>query len=212
MSAPGLNAQASLYRSLQHYTTTTLMPAVGSGQFAMPALPIRNGGGNGGCHVDCTSCDATCHRTCTNSCTGRPVTSFCCGPGYSCQNGTCVCPVPKTACGGVCVDTSSDPANCGSCGNACAPGQTCQQGGCYPTPLECGACSPAPNSVQECCQQVSPDQIQCGIAPCPAGCGTQPYPWCGQSYPTVISCPCPTGQICKSICQGELCSVDWHCQ
>lgn len=43
-------------------------------------------------------------------------------------------------------------------------------------------------------------------------CQSQPYPWCGQSAPTVLSCPCPNGQVCASRCNGDLCSVDWYCQ
>lgn len=35
-----------------------------------------------------------------------------------------------TICGGQCVDTTSDPANCGTCGLACASGETCSNGQC----------------------------------------------------------------------------------
>lgn len=34
-------------------------------------------------------------------------------------------------CGGVCTDTQSDVANCGSCGTACSSGQSCQAGVCF---------------------------------------------------------------------------------
>ena len=37
-------------------------------------------------------------------------------------------------CGATCVNTSSDPANCGGCGKACGAGQTCAAGTC-----SCGA-------------------------------------------------------------------------
>lgn len=36
----------------------------------------------------------------------------------------------QTLCGGVCVDTQTDASNCGTCGNACATGASCQSGGC----------------------------------------------------------------------------------
>ncbi len=35
-----------------------------------------------------------------------------------------------TACGGVCLDTSSDPNNCGACGNECQGGVACVAGVC----------------------------------------------------------------------------------
>lgn len=52
-----------------------------------------------------------------------------------CQNGTCgaACSLPwLTDCAGKCVLTELDPANCGTCGNACASGQTCSGGTCIP--------------------------------------------------------------------------------
>jgi hypothetical protein len=38
-------------------------------------------------------------------------------------------------CGGACVDPSSDPANCGGCGRACAPGYGCLEGVCGNVPV-----------------------------------------------------------------------------
>ena len=40
------------------------------------------------------------------------------------------CASPKTMCGASCVDTSSDAANCGSCGNPCGAGTSCCSGSC----------------------------------------------------------------------------------
>jgi hypothetical protein len=39
------------------------------------------------------------------------------------------CPAGETYCNGVCVDLTSDPANCGACGLAC-PSQICEQSQC----------------------------------------------------------------------------------
>ena len=221
MSTPGFTAVYSLDPSLA-LRSAILAFDLSSAQTAhvLAALPPRgisnnagNGGGNGGCKITCTHCDSTCRRTCTDSCTGRSVTSSCCGGGFTCQNGTCVCQSPRAICAGSCTDTSSDSNNCGQCGRSCPSGTTCQQGDCFPKPTQCGACTSGPGSTQTCCTQVSPDQNLCGITPCPAGCGSQPFPWCGQSSPTVIGpCPCPTGMECGPKCQGELCSVDWFCQ
>jgi hypothetical protein len=41
-----------------------------------------------------------------------------------------VCPADQVACGGLCVAVRSDPANCGACGAACAPGDACSAGAC----------------------------------------------------------------------------------
>ncbi len=38
-----------------------------------------------------------------------------------------------TICGSDCVNTQTDPLHCGSCTNACAPGQTCSSGACTGT-------------------------------------------------------------------------------
>jgi hypothetical protein len=40
------------------------------------------------------------------------------------------CSSPRVACGGGCVDTSSDPQNCGACAAACASGEQCCGGAC----------------------------------------------------------------------------------
>jgi hypothetical protein len=40
------------------------------------------------------------------------------------------CPPGLADCAGGCVDQGTDPAHCGRCGAACAPGQTCSNGRC----------------------------------------------------------------------------------
>ena len=42
------------------------------------------------------------------------------------------CPPGQTLCGQVCVYTTFDPNNCGSCGNVCRVGNTCSNGHCCP--------------------------------------------------------------------------------
>jgi len=166
MNTPGFNAEASLSLSLQPYSTLSSQ-ALGSLHLALPAL--RNGGGNGGpppprCTTTCGRCDANCGKVCTVKCTDGTTTSFsrsCCGTGFTCEGGACIC--SGTVCGGACVDTSTDPSNCGQCGNACPTGATCQQGGCFPTPPVCGPCT---NGFIECCSLVSPDQRECGLSTC----------------------------------------------
>jgi hypothetical protein len=41
---------------------------------------------------------------------------------YNCDNGACVCPAGTQECNGLCVDATSDLANCGRCGNVSGTG------------------------------------------------------------------------------------------
>jgi hypothetical protein len=53
--------------------------------------------------------------------------------GYpTCSGGVCgqACFPPYTLCGGRCVNTTTDNANCGTCGRQCATGSSCYNGGC----------------------------------------------------------------------------------
>jgi len=42
----------------------------------------------------------------------------------------CACLSGETNCDGMCVDTASDYANCGDCGNLCVAGLACVNGSC----------------------------------------------------------------------------------
>ena len=46
---------------------------------------------------------------------------------------TVACPQPFTCCGGTCVDITSDPRHCGSCGQICADTQFCTSTACSDT-------------------------------------------------------------------------------
>ena len=60
----------------------------------------------------------------------RKCGSKCCPPGQRCKNRKCKCKGGLTKCGRKCFDVANDPVNCGVCGRACAPGQTCTAGQC----------------------------------------------------------------------------------
>ena len=74
--------------------------------------------------------------------------------GQACQSGLCKCPGAEVVCSGTCIDTSTDSANCGTCGTACSGGTTCQKGAC-----EC------PGTQKVCfglCTDTSSDSTNCG--------------------------------------------------
>lgn len=62
---------------------------------------------------------------CARSCT----TTSQCPSGQTCQTGACQA-CSGTICDGACVDTTTDPANCGVCGKVCSGGQTCSNKQC----------------------------------------------------------------------------------
>lgn len=70
--------------------------------------------------------------------------------------------VPCTAmCGGMCVDTKTDGANCGKCGNACPTGATCVLGACQ--------CGMGASKCGAACVTVATDPKNCGK--CGLSCG-----------------------------------------
>lgn len=91
-------------------------------------------------------------------CDDDPRTRTDSGPG-----GMCVpeCTAPTVCCNARCANFQTDPTNCGSCGNACAPGQSCTSGTCTGMAMDSGPgtdtgggggmCSPSCSSMQRCC-------------------------------------------------------------
>jgi hypothetical protein len=61
-------------------------------------------------------------------CSSTPVTGGDGGVDASPEAASCV--TPKVTCGGQCVDTKTDVANCGGCGLACPSGETCCGASC----------------------------------------------------------------------------------
>lgn len=119
-----------------------------------------------------------------------------------------------TACGGVCVDTTSDPAHCGGCaGHACPIGASCTASECRcpdgQTPCN-GACVDLQSSADHCgvCGHA------CGLGTCQAGgcvCEGSPVRSCPSSSPECVdpdtdgaNCG-ECGHVCASVKAGSQC-------
>lgn len=71
------------------------------------------------------------------------------------------CPAYHANCGGVCVWTANDPANCGACGVTCAPPSVCSAGACA------DKCMPGLTPCAGRCIDAKTDNENCGM------CGTK---------------------------------------
>jgi hypothetical protein len=104
--------------------------------------------------------------------------------GSNCKWGACTCSSPNVLCRGLCVNTSSDPNNCGSCGH-----------GCDGKPCVGGQCAPCASGQQLC-------GGQCFTPPGQACCGSTIYD------PTQNTC-CADGDADPAA--GYLCDPDSAC-
>lgn len=87
----------------------------------------------------CNPSSFTC--TCpsgTVACGGTCISNVCPdGQVFNPSTCTCACPTGFTDCAGTCTNTSSDPNNCGSCGNHCPSTASCVNGQCCPNTQVC---------------------------------------------------------------------------
>jgi hypothetical protein len=107
---------------------------------ATPDAGFDAGGACPGCPGDC--CEGVCVdlETDDGNCGGCGrvcgVLALCCGgechpPGApSCLGCEPECGEGLACCDAICIDTSSDETNCGTCGRVCGPGQECMGGAC----------------------------------------------------------------------------------
>jgi hypothetical protein len=171
----------------------------GSSEAGLDSTAADSSGGEAG--VDAGAADAGAADTGAAD-TGEAGQILCCGGAL---------------CGTSCSNLSGDVANCGSCGNACAPDQFCAGGACLPCSPVCGGA----------CVDLTADDANCGscghaclageactsgaCAPCatvcggacvdlgsdPANCGS-----CGQACPASAVCTSGACVTCPMLCGG----------
>ncbi|KFY68212.1 hypothetical protein V496_01234 [Pseudogymnoascus sp. VKM F-4515 (FW-2607)] len=104
----------------------------------------ENRGGNSACAQWCAANFApTPGANCTRLAAHGTGPCYVCGPRSTNPR--------EKLCGDACSDTSSDSINCGTCGNVCISGTTCQSGACAPLPGSClnytASCSDVINGI-----------------------------------------------------------------
>lgn len=112
-------------------------------------------------------------------------------------------------CAGTCVDTRSDEANCGGCGIACSPAETCFFGHCV-CAAPCGdTCPDLSSDPASCgaCGHACPRGALCsaGACVCPAGTAD-----CGDLCADLATDPGACGS-CGNVCAPEGFCVDGAC-
>jgi hypothetical protein len=111
------------------------------------------------------------------------------------------CPEGTTACGGACVNTRTDPTNCGTCGTHCRVNESCIDGVCACSSSNAGIC---PTGFT-CCLPQFGGGCACGSSPTfidPATCddvATCPTNTiaCSGAPGTCRTC-CPAGTTCDT--------------
>lgn len=123
------------------------------------------------------------------------------------------CKSTQTSCGSKCVDTQSDPNNCGSCGNSCGAG-SCVQGSCQTsqggTCTQCqtqadsssGMCASEYASCTGTCKSLLLCVMGCnGLSSCSQSCYSTYSSGNTSAFQSYTSCLC--GSACTSECATQ---------
>ena len=157
---------------------------------------------DGACVAGVCCANADCTGGAANTCTNNQCR---CGTGPVCTepNETCCGTTPQ----GACIDTTTDPSNCGACGNVCPTGR-CVGGECAPciSNANCGA-------GRVCCGGVCHEGTCCALrgpcgpdAPCCSGPNNPDRACCVQGRCCLVSpgvlppTVCGDGDCCTDIC------------
>jgi hypothetical protein len=126
-------------------------------------------------------------------------------PQHVAQHGDAVCGAGSSTCcvtpEHACTDLESDPNNCGSCGNVCPAGATCEQGKCVGEAppctvnldMPCGAPVDCGNGCN-CWVKADGSSGFCGA-----------FDACENHPPCDLDDTCPQGLTCVENCCGKLC-------
>ena len=163
-------APASTRRTTPPTAVTASMPAPLARRASLASVVGRGG-------MACPQGQDDCGGVCTDLNTDAANCGLCgvaCAAGETCQAGVCVGQPAAAAldcagqgltdCGGVCTDLNTDPANCGLCGFACAPGDRCEAGFCRGNGTE-GCLAGQTDCGGGICADLASDPANCG------GCG-----------------------------------------
>jgi hypothetical protein len=119
------------------------------------------------------------------------------------------CTSSQTSCGAKCVDTGTDPDNCGSCGNSCNGG-SCESGSCQSSGGSCSSCQSSANSGACYSEYASCTGTCKSLLSCVMGCGGDStcasdcystYPSGQSAFDSYYGCLC--GTACSSECATE---------
>ncbi|HSQ63738.1 MAG TPA: hypothetical protein VLM85_11015 [Polyangiaceae bacterium] len=124
--------------------------------------------------------------------------------------GTCLGSA-STCCGTTCVDTTSDPNNCGSCGHGCT-GLSCCSSSCVDTTSDmsnCGSCGNACGSGMTCVNS----QCTGGTSTCTISMGTCAHSPCTTGGALAVGCDSSAEDLTLLVCVldglSSCCSTTW---